>query len=1647
ATAGTATFTGSSTLSGTANLYDVTVNGTTLILSASSILGIANTLTITAGTFNTTTNTPNTVTFNGTGAQSVNALTYYHLVLANGNTKTAAGNITVNGNFTINPSTTFNGSSFTHTLSGNWINNGIFTAATSTVKLSGTANTTVTGATTFYILTISKSSSTSVVTLVNNISVPTLNMTTGNISTGSNTLTITTTRTGAGIILGTITRTHAFTTGTAYAFEGADNSITFTAVSGVTSVTVNVVVGNVSDFPNSGAINRVYNITIPSGTYTATLRLHYEDAELNGSSETAMQLWQYNGSAWGLSGKTTNSTTSNYVEQTGLTNITNRWTCSDDPAVMRWNGSVNTAWNNASNWTPAVIPTAIDVAQIGTIAFTNQPSISTAVTVKSISFGSTQAATLTIGSGGSLVTNGNITGTWAANATHTISAGNQNMTVNGDLLLSDGTSGHVINLSAGSSTIIINGSLTETGGANINFTGNTALSIKNDFTYSSGTFTSGTGTVTYNGTGVQLAAPVNYNHLVINKTSGIASVNAASAIAGNLTLTSGELDFNADATIAGNVSIASGTNLYGNGITLNVGGNWSGSGTFNPGNGLVNFNGTGAQSVAAAIFNDVTINKASGIASLSGNITLAGNLNVQAGTLNLGTYTADRNSSGGQFTLANGTTILIGGTNNFPQNYSANIIGSSSTVNYNGTGVQSVTGASYGNLVFSNGGTNAKTLTGSIDVAGDITFSSGSTTDADVYTVNLSGNLVNTGTFTPSAGTLVLNGNGKTITGNATFNKVTVNGSYTVAGSDITYNGLLYVTSGASYAAGSGTATVNGDLTNSSTLTSSGTTTFTGTTVQTIHLINALSSTSTGIVNFNGNVSPVLNSTSTPVFANLNINNTAGVNPSVNWLIGVSMTVGSGGIFNGGNSTHTILGSFTNNGTVTSSGTMNFAPSSAATIKLSGTSFSSTGIVTFGGAGLITITGSPASLNDVRITNTNSAGITPPSGWTMDGDFIIASNSLFNAGSYTHTVGGDIESNGTLDGGTSTFVMSSPNGLLTGSPNTTFNHFTITGSIASNSDFNVAGNFTNNGTYDGSIGTLIMTGSNPSVIGGTTTPSTIAQLTIAKTGPSTLTTMAVNLANVFTLYINSGTLFTSTYGITQDAGGGILTISNGATLRLGGTNALPGFSAFGLDVYSTVDYAGSNQVVGNAASYGNLMISAAGTKIGTAPLIIQNDFTLSAGTFNSAVSVTHTVGGNWTMTGGTFSNASSTIVFNGTGDQYINSTGAFNNLTVNKTSGILYLSGAATVNAILNFSSGKISIGNNNLTIGNSGTITGAGTSSYIIATGSGTLNQQVTAGTSKSFPVGLTAAYSPATIALTAGSTTDNFSLRMLAGAYTNGSTSGGAVTANAVNATWLISEAVPGGSNATVTLQWPTSLELSGFNRVFSRLDHFSGGVWDYGSSDIAASGSNPYTVSRSGFTSFSPFSVSMFKALPVTWLSVNGTHKGNDNYIYWSTASEVNNNYFVVEVSTDGINFNEAGRVNGNGNSTTAQNYSFIHANVANGTYFYRIKQVDIDEHSSYSSTIKIVGGSAPISSPVVYPNPVSDQANLILTAEKPAVVSVIIMSINGQVMYTASKKLVVGVNQVNINFQDKASGVYILKVTDGQGYNEIVRFIKK
>jgi hypothetical protein len=95
----------------------------------------------------------------------------------------------------------------------------------------------------------------------------------------------------------------------------------------------------------------------------------------------------------------------------------------------------------------------------------------------------------------------------------------------------------------------------------------------------------------------------------------------------------------------------------------------------------------------------------------------------------------------------------------------------------------------------------------------------------------------------------------------------------------------------------------------------------------------------------------------------------------------------------------------------------------------------------------------------------------------------------------------------------------------------------------------------------------------------------------------------------------------------------------------------------------------------------------------------------------------------------------------------------------------------------------------------------------------------------------------------------------------------------------------------------------------------------------------------------------------ALPIELLSFNGSSKKGYNSLYWSTSSETNNDYFSVEKTLDGNNYNIVGVINGAGNSQILNNYELKDFSVEKVINYYRLKQTDINGNYSYSDIISI------------------------------------------------------------------------------------------
>ncbi|MEI8272782.1 MAG: hypothetical protein WCG08_09175, partial [Paludibacter sp.] len=338
---GTTSILSNFSLSGTATATAVTgltIGANVNIGSGTTFIGGAYTHNI-AGNWTKTgtfTATGSTINFNGTSAQSIGTSNFNHLIFSASGTATATGALSIVGNLSI--SSNFSAGSYTHSLQGNWTNNGTFTGNTSTISLTGAGAQTIAGTnpTTFYNVT---QNGTGLVTLGIATTVSgTLAMTLGNIDISSYNLTVGSTSGGSAT-------SYVQTTGTGRLVQYVDYNITKTFPIGKSAYNPAIVRNNtsgggdsfylgVSDDAitnandNTKSVNRKWYLYKNNvGTANVTLSFTYNSVEgqTNFNAGTYPKLGLFSGTFWNYTPATVNGTTFSATGNITNVNTTNQF--------------------------------------------------------------------------------------------------------------------------------------------------------------------------------------------------------------------------------------------------------------------------------------------------------------------------------------------------------------------------------------------------------------------------------------------------------------------------------------------------------------------------------------------------------------------------------------------------------------------------------------------------------------------------------------------------------------------------------------------------------------------------------------------------------------------------------------------------------------------------------------------------------------------------------------------------------------------------------------------------------------------------------------------------------------------------------------------------------------------------------------------------------------------------------------------------------------------------------------------------------------------------------------------------------------------------------------------------------------------------
>jgi hypothetical protein len=201
---------------------------------------------------------------------------------------------------------------------------------------------------------------------------------------------------------------------------------------------------------------------------------------------------------------------------------------------------------------------------------------------------------------------------------------------------------------------------------------------------------------------------------------------------------------------------------------------------------------------------------------------------------------------------------------------------------------------------------------------------------------------------------------------------------------------------------------------------------------------------------------------------------------------------------------------------------------------------------------------------------------------------------------------------------------------------------------------------------------------------------------------------------------------------------------------------------------------------------------------------------------------------------------------------------------------------------------------------------------------------------------------------------------------------------------------------------------------------------GIWPSGVNTIdPIGGTTPIIIELSDAT------------IPVELLSFSAIKNNNSITLNWITATETNNRGFEIQKSS-GKGFEVVGFVDGNGTSSEKRSYSFTDNNVINGTFTYRLKQIDFNGMYEYSNEIEVtVNAPDKYSLNQNYPNPFNPGTSIEFQLPQKSFVTLKVYNILGvEIATLVNEEKPAGIHKINFNASELSSGMYIYKISAGK-----------
>ncbi len=398
---------------------------------------------------------------------------------------------------------------------------------------------------------------------------------------------------------------------------------------------------------------------------------------------------------------------------------------------------------------------------------------------------------------------------------------------------------------------------------------------------------------------------------------------------------------------------------------------------------------------------------------------------------------------------------------------------------------------------------------------------------------------------------------------------------------------------------------------------------------------------------------------------------------------------------------------------------------------------------------------------------------------------------------------------------------------------------------------------------------------------------------------------------------------------------------------------------------------------------------------------------------------------------GTFDASQGKVTFSGAFAQNIPA-GTYADLTIDGGSTKVTDGDVAVVN-VLNLMWGSVQIGNNDLVLAAPQSTMGGGEFAFISTNGTGVVTGLAMDATdSVTFHVGVVT-YNP--LGFRNNGVVDDFSVRVTNNVYEDGVGNVPQwVAFPVVNRTWMISEAVPGGSLVTMSPHWYLPGDaMNGFTNDYVYVIHHNGTEWesliDSNTTGTMAMGSNPYYTTATNVTDFSPFAVASGSQFPLTikLSDISAVNMGSVNRIDWQSGAEATGDKYELERSADGKSFATITTVNAKGEAAT---YTYRDEAPVAGINYYRAKLIDANGRFTYSKVVTATVGGASVFTVQAYPNPVGNVVNLNVNGAMAANATALVTDMTGRTV----RSVQFSNNNTDIDMSGLTPGIYFIKYSD-------------